>query len=393
MKRFPLIPLILLAASLPAGAVLLPLRIPFQGKLIDPATNNPKNGDIAMTFRIYAAPTGGAALFTEAMTVPVNNGVFAVQIGTSALLDAELFSGASAYLGITVAGDGDGEMLPRQPLLMSPYSFTSMQLVNHGDVRINPGVAYSTFTTQGNLALQYGVTGTTASFMTVTSTGVGTFSVVSSSGISVLRGTLALDPASRGIDATGTGITASTGLFSGYLEAGAAAAPALSGAGTLRLYYDNARTQWLASASGRAFTPIATMSTTLWNTNSVAAAANQGLNLPAALTEFNAGIQGSRMQIDCDNLPAQLALRYNLRSITGTALTIAISVRDVTNTANVLAAASQLATGANTTFVGQGALAAKPGWCAGTQTVAIYTSGGNGGADYIFPHVILVGEP
>jgi len=386
--------LVLTAAALPALSATLPLRIPFQGKLIDPATNSPKNGDIVMTFRVYDAPTGGSALFTEAMTVAVNNGVFAVQIGTSALLDADLFSGASAYLGITVAGDGDGEMLPRQPLVMSPYAFTAMQLVNHDDVRVNSGTAYSTFTAQGNLDLQYGVTGTTATFATVASTGVGTFSVVSSSGISMLRGTLELDPASRGIKAAGTGITASTGLFTGYLEAGAAAAPAVSAAGTLRLYYDNASTQWLASASGRAYSPIGTMSTTLWNTNGVAGATNQGLNLPAALTEFNSAIQGTRMQIDCDNLPAQLALRYNLRNLTATALTIVISVRDVTNTANVLATVSQaVAATANVTYVGQGALAAKPGWCTGTQTVAVYTSGGNGGADYIFPHIILVGEP
>lgn len=386
-----LISILVLTAAIPAAAATLPLRIPFQGKLIDPATNNPRNGDIVMTFRIYDAPTGGSASYTEAMTVPVNNGVFAVQIGTSALLGADLFSGASAYLGITVAGDS--EMLPRQPLVMSPYSFTSMQLVNHGDVRVNSGTAYSTFTAQGNLAVQYGVTGTTATFATVASTGVGSFSVVSSSGISMLGGTLTLDSASRGVNATGTGVTASTGLFTSYLEAGAAAAPAVSAAGKLRLYYDNTSTQWLASASGRAYSPVGTMSTTLWNTNAVAGATNQGLNLPAALTEFNSAIQGTRMQVDCDNLPAQLALRYNMRSITGTALTIVISVRDVTNTANILATVSQLATGANTTFTGQGALAAKPGWCTGTQTVAVYTSGGNGAADYIFPHIILVGEP
>lgn len=386
-----LLPLVLLSAALTAGAAGLPLRIPFQGKLIDPATNSPKNGDLVMTFRIYDVPTGGSALFTEAMTVAVNNGVFAVQIGTSALLSADLFSHASAYLGVTV--DGDSEMLPRQPLTMSAYAFTAMQLVSHEDVRVNSGTAYSTFTTAGNWLIPYGVTGGTATFMTVASTNVGTFGIVTSSGISMLRGTLLLDPASRGISAQGTGITASTGMFNSYLESGGAAAPAVSAAGTLRHYYDSTSAQWLASASGRAFTPIGTMSTTLWNTDAVAGVTNQGLNLPAALTEFNSAIQGTRTRIDCDNLPAQLALRYNLRAITGTALTIVISVRDTTNTANVLATVSQLATGANTTFTGQGALAAKPGWCSGTQTVAVYTSGGNGGADYIMPHLILVGEP
>lgn len=206
-----------LAVAIPALAVNLPLRIPFQGKLINPTGNNPKNGDIVMTFRIYDVPTGGSALYTEPMTVAVNNGVFAVQIGTSALLNTDLFSHASAYLGITVSGDS--EMLPRQPLTMSAYAFTAMQLAGPAGIRINAGITYSTFTSAGNLTLQYGIVAGTATYATVNSTGVGTFGITTSSGISMLRGTLALDPASRGIDATGTGIVASTGVFSSSVTA------------------------------------------------------------------------------------------------------------------------------------------------------------------------------
>lgn len=162
-----------LAVSLPALAVNLPMRIPFQGKLIDPTGNNPKNGDIVMTFRLYDVPTGGSALYTEPMTVAVANGVFAVQIGTSAQLTTDLFSHASAYLGITV--NGDSEMLPRQPLTMSAYAFTSMQLVSNANIRINSGTAYSTFTTSGNWEMPFGIT---AGSGTITGN---TFSVGSSS--------------------------------------------------------------------------------------------------------------------------------------------------------------------------------------------------------------------
>lgn len=207
MKRFLPI-LLLLAAALPAAAVMLPLRIPFQSKLIDPATNNPKNGTFSMQFNLYTAPTGGAPVFTETQNVTVTNGVFSVQIGTVSLLSPDLFSGASAYLGVTVGADS--EMLPRQPLSMSPYAFTAMQLVGDRDIRVNAGAAYSTFTSAGNLTLQYGVAGTTASF---TATGNNQFSITSSSGISMLQGTLNLDPASRGLDATGTGIVAATATF------------------------------------------------------------------------------------------------------------------------------------------------------------------------------------
>ncbi|MDP3543632.1 MAG: hypothetical protein Q8T11_14270 [Elusimicrobiota bacterium] len=380
--------LTLILFTVPAAAGMLPLRIPFQGKLVDPTTNAPRNGSISMQFRLYDAPTGGSALFTETQAVAVNNGVFSVQIGTTSRLDADLFSGASAYLGITV--ESDSEMLPRQPLSMTPYAFTAMQLVNDGDIRVNAGTAYSTFTSAGNLLLPHGVTAATASF---TAAGATVFSLQTSSGVNVLGGTLRLSPSSRGLDATGTGITASTGAFLGYLDAAGAAAPAVSGAGALRIYYDSTREQWLASAGGRAFSPVGTMSTTLWNTNSVAGVINQGNNIPAALAEFNAAIQGTRMNIDCDDLPARLALRYNLRAITGTPLTIILSVRDTSNTANVLVTASQATTGAGTSYQGQSAFTAKPGWCTGTQTVAIYTSGGNGGADFILPHLLLMGQP
>jgi hypothetical protein len=202
---------LLLAAAVPAAAVILPLRIPFQGKLLDPATNNPKNGAFSMQFKLYTVPTGGAALFAETQSVTVVNGVFNVQIGTISLLTTDLFSGASAYLGVTVGGDA--EMLPRQPLSMSPYAFTAMQLVNDQDVRVNAGITYSTFSANGNLLLQYGIAGSTANFMTVTSTNVGTFGIVTSSGIDMGAGTLLLESDSRGIDATGTGIVASTGAF------------------------------------------------------------------------------------------------------------------------------------------------------------------------------------
>jgi hypothetical protein len=151
--------LALLLAALPAAAISLPMRIPFQGKLIDPATNNPKNGTMTMTFSIYSAPSGGSALFTETQSVTVVNGAFAVQIGTSTPLSEDLFSGASAYLGVTVSPDA--EMTPRQPLSMSPYSFTAAQLVQDGDIRINAGPTYSTFTAAGNLILPYGITSST----------------------------------------------------------------------------------------------------------------------------------------------------------------------------------------------------------------------------------------
>lgn len=393
----PLLPLLLAAA---ASAANLPLKINFQGKLLDPATAEPRNGAFTMTFRLYADETGGSALFTETQTgVNVSNGVFAVQIGSTSALSPDLFAGASAYLSVQVSPDS--EMTPRQQLNMSAYAFTAAQLVADTESRVRAGNAYSTFTSAGNLLLSAGVQGSSGSFTngvtassgTFSLTGNGGYAVTAASGARVSAGTLLLDPGSRGLDAMGTGINASTATLWTYLQSsGPATAPAVGPQGTARLYFDGLQDDWRISASGRAYTPLGTMGQTLWNTDATAGVTNQGLNLPAALTELDSAVQGTRMLIDCDDLPAQLALRYNFRSLATTSLTIVISVRDVTNTANVLATVSQ-ATNAIQNWLGQGAFAAKPGWCTGTQTVAVYTSGGNGAWDAIFKHVVLVGKP
>lgn len=398
--RRTLAPLLLLLAAAASGAN-LPLKINFQGKLIDPATYEPRNGAFTMTLRLYDAPTGGSALFTETQTgVPVSNGVFSVQIGSTAYLAPELFSGASAYLSVQVSPDA-AEMSPRQQLNMSAYAYAAAQLLADASAGVRVGNAYSTFTSAGNLLLSAGVQGSSASFTNGVTASSGTFSLAgnggyavhAASGVRMSSGTLLLEPGSRGLDAMGTGLTASTATLWAWLQSsGPAAPPPVGPQGTARVYFDGLRDDWRLSASGRAYTPLGSMSVTMWNTDATASVTGQGLNLPAALTELDSAVQGTRMLIDCDELPAQLALRYNFRSLATTALTIVISVRDVSNTANVLATASQ-ATAAIQNWVAQGAFAAKPGWCTGTQTVAVYTSGGNAAWDAIFKHVVLTGKP
>jgi hypothetical protein len=218
MRRLTLALALLCAGAAGAGATQLPLRINFQGKLLDPSTSLPKNGTFNLTFKIYAAATGGAALYTETQSnVAVNNGVFSVQIGSITPLNQELFSGASAYLGITVAPDS--EMTPRQYLAMAPYSFTAMQLAQTGDIRINPGVAYSTFAATGNLFIAAGVTAGTATFTggltassgTFTAAGASQYSLQTSSGIWMSSGTLSAN-GSGGV-AVRYGVSAATGIF------------------------------------------------------------------------------------------------------------------------------------------------------------------------------------
>ena len=94
----------------------------YQGYLTD-ASSEPLTGDVDITFRLYDAPSGGAALWTEAHTnanaVPVDDGLFNVMLGSltpisynSDVGDADQFVGtltptASGVYSYTVRFDGN----------------------------------------------------------------------------------------------------------------------------------------------------------------------------------------------------------------------------------------------------------------------------------------------
>jgi len=222
-----LLALLTLHLAVAASAATLPLKINFQGKLLDPADNSPRNGAVNMQFRVYAAPSGGSALWTEPASgwssVQVNNGVFSVQLGTTVALTHDLFTSASAYLGVTV--QGDTEMSPRQQLAMSAYAFTAGQLASGGDVPVRAGTGYSTFTTAGHLLVPESVVASTislrgslnASSATLTLGGDNQYSLHTGSGIYVASGTLTVQ-GSGGV-AVRYGVTASTAIFTSSVTA------------------------------------------------------------------------------------------------------------------------------------------------------------------------------
>jgi hypothetical protein len=414
----------LLLSAPPARASNLPLRIAFQGRLTDPATNNPRDGAFDMTFRLYSVPSGGSALYTETqLQVPVNNGVFSTQLGSVTALSPDLFTNASSYLGITVSPDAS-EMTPRQRLAMAPYAFTAAQLVADSAARVQVGTAYSTFTAAGGLTLQgalsaasaslagtlsasdvaatYGVSGATATFSagltassgTFTATGASQYSVRASSGIFLAAGTLEAD-GSGGVSAP-AGVSASTAALTAYLHNYGAAAQAVSPSGSGRIYFDSTANQYQVSENGGSYVRLVSPSSSqnLWDTNATAGVASQGLNLPAALTELDSAVQGTRVVIDCDDLGGQFAMRYNVRNLTATALTIVIHINDTSNTSNVLASVSiPVAATAGVTYTGETAYAPKPAWCAGNKEIGVWTSGGNGAADYVFKRIGLIWKP
>ncbi|MFC1496185.1 hypothetical protein ACFL52_02090 [Candidatus Margulisiibacteriota bacterium] len=100
-----------------AGAV--PQYINYQGILRD-SNGDAQTGTFSMTFKIYAAETGGTAVYDSGATsVSVSNGLYNVQLGT---VDSTVFTGADRWLEVTVAGD---TLSPRLKINSVAYAITA----------------------------------------------------------------------------------------------------------------------------------------------------------------------------------------------------------------------------------------------------------------------------
>ncbi len=112
-----------LAAALVAApvAAAVPQTIGYQGRLYDTA-GNPIQATLSVTFSLYAAPTGGAAIWTETQSVTFTSGYFSVQLG-SVTPFAGAFDGTTRYLGVKVGTDD--EMTPRAVVASVPYALAA----------------------------------------------------------------------------------------------------------------------------------------------------------------------------------------------------------------------------------------------------------------------------
>jgi len=107
------------------ASVSVPSMMNYQGVLSDPTTGDPvPDGDYEISFALYDVESGGSALWTEAQTVPVENGLFNVLLGSVDALSADDFTGTT-YLGVKVGEDA--EMTPRQQIISVPYAIHAQQ--------------------------------------------------------------------------------------------------------------------------------------------------------------------------------------------------------------------------------------------------------------------------
>lgn len=93
----PFLVLLLLAAS-PQVQADIPQTVSYQGVLASAEGLAVADGSYDLTFSIYAAATGGTALWTEAHQVQVLNGVFDAILGSGNALN--LAFDQTYYLGI-----------------------------------------------------------------------------------------------------------------------------------------------------------------------------------------------------------------------------------------------------------------------------------------------------
>ena len=135
----------LTAFSAVSQAQTVPQNLSFQGRLAEPdGTPVPDNAAQAVTFRLFSAASGGAALWSQTAGAAVHNGAFSAKpdFSVSASYAAgqrfsSLFSGTPLYLEIQVGTDAS--LTPRQPLASNAYAFLSNTALNvaPGSVTLN----------------------------------------------------------------------------------------------------------------------------------------------------------------------------------------------------------------------------------------------------------------
>ena len=110
-----------MSIAAPASAQ-VPSTMIHQGRLLD-RSGAPVSGTQSVVYRIYDTATGGTALWSETITVTLDDGYFSAQLGATTPLTPALFGGRSRYLGVTVGSDS--EMAPREPFGAVPYAMVA----------------------------------------------------------------------------------------------------------------------------------------------------------------------------------------------------------------------------------------------------------------------------
>ena len=97
-----------------------PQMFRYQGRLLD--NDALVSGNLNFSFKLYSAPTGGAALYEDAATVTVVDGLYSTMIGDDTSSGGDLsaaLKNSAVYLEITVGGE---TLTPRERIVSVPYA-------------------------------------------------------------------------------------------------------------------------------------------------------------------------------------------------------------------------------------------------------------------------------
>ena len=121
-KANAIISILIMLFTISAYAV--PMNISYQGFLLD-NNGSPINGDVTITFNLYATDIDNQSLWTETHSdVKVTDGIFNIILGTERAFTNDLFD-SDLYLGISI--DGSSEMSPRRQLTSTAFSMRARE--------------------------------------------------------------------------------------------------------------------------------------------------------------------------------------------------------------------------------------------------------------------------
>jgi hypothetical protein len=123
--------LLLIVVGITGAFAQVPKKISYQGILTNASGTPVPNGTYNLVFGLYAASSGGSALWTETWNagnaVQTTNGHFTVVLGS--LTPLNLAFDVQYYLGVAISG---GTELPRTALTTAPYSFRAAGVADNG---------------------------------------------------------------------------------------------------------------------------------------------------------------------------------------------------------------------------------------------------------------------
>ena len=120
MRILGTLAVLLLAASVIQTYAQIPEQLSYQGVLTDTSGNPRPDGSYSMTFRLYTVVSGGSALWTEAKSVTVSDGVFTTYLGDTTPFPISITWSTTYWLSVQVGASP--ELTPRIKLASVAYS-------------------------------------------------------------------------------------------------------------------------------------------------------------------------------------------------------------------------------------------------------------------------------